>query len=90
MESIKRCSVSCKSTNMTSLHIVLPLYMYMYIQTRHGSSKEVVVAMQAKKDVGYQNVVVGGKVQRVPIQVTCYVVTLHKREHNKVESLICS
>lgn len=38
---------------------------------RQGSGKEVVVALQAKKDVGYQTVVVGGKVQRVPIQVTC-------------------
>lgn len=35
---------------------------------RQGSGKEVVVAMQAKKDMGYQSVVVGGKVQKIPIQ----------------------
>jgi hypothetical protein len=33
-----------------------------------SSGKPVVVAMQAKKDVVYQNMVVGGKVQKVPVQ----------------------
>ena len=36
---------------------------------RQGTGKEVVASMKKKKDVGYQTKVVGGVVQRVPLQV---------------------
>lgn len=71
---------------MTNFLLFKPLYTC--IQTRHGSGKEVVVAMQAKKDVhvGYQTVVLGGKAQRVPIQVTYHSVPFR----NLLEQLVKS
>ena len=48
-------------------HLHSHSHSHLHSQMRQSSGKQVVASMQAKK--GYQSVVVGGKVQKVPIQV---------------------
>ena len=92
VESIRRCSVSDQQLQVpilsstltpfpTHSHLILPLSPSLSLsQMGQGAGKPVATtaAPAAKKEVAYRTVLVGGKVQKIPVQVCTHSAALLK------------